>query len=473
MAGRIKISFHSRVLIIMLLICWISAGIFMIFQYRREKEFKAQLLDTELQMHNARILDDLQQGDSIGDIIRHIGAPLDRLRITLIDIDGNVIYDNNDTTPFPATNHNSRPEIHEARATGTGHAVARYSLSDDATYFYSAMRGDNGTVIRSAAPYDHPLEEFLRADRSLIWITAGLTVIISFIAYLATRKISLSITRLNIFAARAEKGGQIFNDQAFPDDELGSIAGHIVRLYVQRDQRHKEALREQQDKIRLKKQLTNDINHELKTPVASILVCLDLLRDHPELPEDKRNEFIGRIYANAQRLSLLLKDVSIVTRMDEGSGMIEKSPVDLSELIEYIAADARLRTDMTITVTMPPALIVNGNRPLLESIFRNLIDNAIAHSGGSEIIISADDSGTFIVRDNGRGVSAEHLPHIFDRFYRVDKGRSRAAGGTGLGLSIVRNAVAIHGGVISASIDNGLRYDFRIPTINKNATKNQ
>ncbi len=122
---------------------------------------------------------------------------------------------------------------------------------------------------------------------------------------------------------------------------------------------------------------------------------------------------------------------------------------------------------------MPPALIVNGNRPLLESIFRNLIDNAIAHSGGSEIIISADDSGTFIVRDNGRGVSAEHLPHIFDRFYRVDKGRSRAAGGTGLGLSIVRNAVAIHGGVISASIDNGLRYDFRIPTINKNATKNQ
>ncbi len=163
----------------------------------------------------------------------------------------------------------------------------------------------------------------------------------------------------------------------------------------------------------------------------------------------------------------------MVTRMDEGADMIEKSPVDLSELIEYIVADARLRTDMSITVTMPPALIVNGNRPLLESIFRNLIDNAIAHSGGSEIIISADDNGTFIVRDNGRGVSAEHLPHIFDRFYRVDKGRSRAAGGTGLGLSIVRNAVAIHGGVISASIDNGLRYDFRIPTINKNATKNQ
>lgn len=473
MAGKIKISFHSRVLIIMLLICWISSGIFMIFQYRREKEFKAQLLDTELQMHNARIIDDLQQGDSIGDIIHRIGTPLERLRVTLIDINGNVIYDNNDTTPFPATNHNSRPEIREARATGSGHAVARYSHSDDATYFYSAMRGDNGTVIRSAAPYDHPLEEFLRADRSLIWITVGLTAIISLIAYMATRKISLSITRLNIFAARAEKGEQIFNDQAFPDDELGSIAGHIVRLYIQRDQKHKEALREQQDKIRLKKQLTNDINHELKTPVASILVCLDLLRDHPELPDDKRREFIDRIYANAQRLNSLLKDVSMVTRMDEGAEMIEKSPVDLREIVDYVVTDARLRTDMTITVTMPATLTVNGNRPLLESIFRNLIDNAITHSGGSEITITADKDGVFIVRDNGRGVPPQHLSHIFERFYRIDKGRSRAAGGTGLGLSIVRNAVAIHGGSISVSDDNGLRYDFHIPIFNKNATKNQ
>lgn len=465
MAGKIRLSFHSRVLLSMLLICWISAGIFMFFQYRREKEFKSTLLDTELQMHNARIIDDLQQGDSIGEIVRRIGAPLRRLRITLIDKDGNVIYDNNDTTPFPNTNHNSRPEIQEARNSGTGHAVERYSESDDATYFYSAMRGDNGLVIRSAAPYDHSLEEFLRADSSLIWITAGLTIIISFIAYLATRKISLSITRLNQFAGRAEKGEEIFNDEAFPDDELGSIAGHIVRLYVQRDQKHKDALREQRDKIRLKKQLTNDINHELKTPVASILVCLDLLRDHPELPEDKRKEFTDKIYTNAQRLNSLLKDVSLITRMDEGATMIEKSPVNLSEIVSYVAAEAQINTDLGINVDMPPTLIVNGNRQMLESIFRNLIDNAINHSGGSRIDICADSEGNFIVRDNGRGVPAEHLPHIFDRFYRVDKGRSRAAGGTGLGLAIVRNAIAIHNGTISASNDNGLKYNFYIPHI--------
>ena len=92
MAGRIRVSFHSRVLLTVLLICWVSAGIFMLFQYGREKEFKSQLLDTELQMHNARIIDDLRQGDSITSIVRRIGAPLSRLRISLIERGGNVVY---------------------------------------------------------------------------------------------------------------------------------------------------------------------------------------------------------------------------------------------------------------------------------------------------------------------------------------------------------------------------------------------
>lgn len=462
MAGKTKLSFNTRVLMIMLLICWMSAAIFMIFQYGREKEFKAELLDKELQMHNARIIDDLRRGDDITDIVSRIGHPLERLRITVIDKDGNVTYDNNHDTPFPTSNHNSRPEIRAARKNGIGHTVERHSESDDATYFYSASLGDDGMVIRSAAPYNHSLEEFLRVDRSLIWITVGLTFFISVIAYLATRKISLSITRLNQFASKAEKGEEIYSEEAFPDDELGSIAGHIVRLYIQRDQKHREALRQQYDKTRLKKQLTNDINHELKTPVTSMLVCLDLLRDHPELPVDKRMEFEDRIYANALRLKSLLKDISTITRMDEGAGMIDRSPVDLREIVDEVVNDARLRTDMDIRINMPPTLMVNGNRPLLESVFRNLIDNAISYSGGTKIDITADGNGNFTLRDNGRGIPEEHLPHIFDRFYRIDKGRSRAAGGTGLGLSIVRNAINIHDGTITVTNDHGLRYDFCI-----------
>lgn len=463
MAGsKIRFSFHSRVLLLVLTMSWLLVGTFMVFQYRREKAFKEQLLDCELQMHNCRILDDISRGVSIDSIIGHIGSPLDNLRISLIDNAGNVIFDNNDSTPFPSGDHNSRPEVIESRKSGIGHSVSRYSVSDNCSYFYSAMRGDDGIVIRSAAPYTHSLQEVLKADSSILWIMIAFAIVLSLASYVASHKISLSIRRLNLFAEKAEKGERIYNDEAFPHDELGSIASHIVRLYIQRDEQHREALRQEKDKIRLKKQLTNNINHELKTPVASILVCLELLRDHPEmLSEEKKRELNDRIFANAQRLNSLLKDVAAITRMDEGEEMIEKAPVDLAELVNDVVTEERLRTSMNITVDMPQ-LKISGNRQLLESIFRNLIDNAISYSGGSEIVIKADSEGNFTVSDNGCGVPDEHLPHIFERFYRIDKGRSRAAGGTGLGLSIVRNAVGIHGSDISVTNNGGLQFRFRL-----------
>ncbi|MCH5306937.1 MAG: sensor histidine kinase [Prevotella sp.] len=468
MAGKIRFSFQMRVFLTVLILCWSLVGIFMILQYHREKEFKTSLLDTRLQMHNDRIIEDIHQGQHIEDIVARIGAPVDGLRVTLIDKDGNVLYDTSKHISALSANHNNRPEIMDARASGAGHAVARLSESDDVNYFYSARLGNNGIVVRSAAPYTHTVVDFLKADSTLLWIMVVLTLIMSLAVFLSTRKISLSITRLNHFAEKAERGEQIYSDEAFPNDELGSIASNIVQLYVQRDEQHRKALRFEQDKIRLKKQLTNNINHELKTPVASILLCLDLLDDHPELAEEKKQGFLEKIRINAQRLNALLKDVATITRMDEGSNLIKKENIDLTGLIYEIVEEERLRTNMCISLNIPK-LIIFGNRILLESIFRNLIDNAIAYSGATEMKITADIDGNFTISDNGCGIALEHLQHIFERFYRVDKGRSRAAGGTGLGLSIVRNAVAIHGGDIKAESVNGLTYKFQLK-LNKNLT---
>ena len=470
MAGKIRFPFQMRIFVTVLALCWVLVGVFMLLQYRREKEFKASLLDARLQMHNDRIIEDLRLGQRIEEIVARIGAPVEDLRVTLIDRDGNVLYDNGKHTLHPQTNHNDRPEIRAARAAGAGHAVARLSESDEVNYFYSARLGDNGLVVRSAAPYTHSLTDFLKADRSLLWMMTALTLAMSLAVFLSTRKISLSITRLHRFAERAERGERIYNDEAFPNDELGSIASNIVQLYAQRDEQHSKALRLEQEKIRLKKQLTNNINHELKTPVASILLCLDLLDDHPELAAEKQREFMDKIRLNTQRLNALLKDVSTITRMDEGAGLIEKEELDLTALIREVVEEERLRTAMQISLELPP-LTICGNRLLLESIFRNLIDNAIAYSGATELRIAADAAGAFTVSDNGCGIDAEHLPHLFERFYRVDKGRSRAAGGTGLGLSIVRNAVAIHGGDIRVESVGGLSYTFRLK-VHKNATKN-
>lgn len=451
-------TFRLRVFLFFLGACWLMGGIFMVFQYYREKEYKADTLNERLQMHNARILDDMRSGEDIASIVSRIESPAEDLRITLIDSLGNVIYDN--SCRLPIGNHNSRPEVIVARAKGEGHALERVSAADERPYFYSARLGTNGQVIRSAAPYNHNLTEFLRADATIIWIMAGVTLAVSLLAMMATHTISVSIKRLNRFAEAAEKGDSIYSGYTFPNDELGSIARHIVRLYVQRDEQHRETLRLEQDRSRLKKQLTNNINHELKTPVASIFVNLDLLDDHPGLPEQKKREILGRIRANAERLSSLLRDVATLTRMEAPGGIVRR-PVDIKALVESVADEARLRTDMEIRVEIPQ-LTVNGDAGMLESLFRNLIDNAIAYSGGTLIHITATDKGEFRVRDNGRGLPAEHLPHIFERFYRLDEGRSRAVGGTGLGLAIVRNAVAAHGGTITVVSRGGLIFDFTI-----------
>lgn len=456
-----KSNFHTRIFIMVLAICWVLVGGFMIFQYDRERQFKTSLLDTRLQMYNSRIIEELRSGESVEQIVSRIDAPIEELRFTLIDRTGKVIYDNNDRTPFPSSDHSTRPEVVMARQYGKGHATVRHSESDDINYFYSAQLGDNGIVVRSAAPYNHSLDDFLAADRTLIWIMGGLTLLMSLIAYWATRKISTSIERLNRFAEKAERGEKIYDDEAFPDDELGSIASHIVRLYAQRDERHREAIRQERDKIRLKKQLTNNINHELKTPVASILVSLDLLRDHPEMDEVRKKEFIERIYVNARRLESLLKDVSAITRMDEGAEMISKEEINLTELVKEIVDEEQARTSMKIILDMPE-ITVKGNKPLLDSVFRNLIDNAIAYSGGEKIEVKGDKEGNFEVSDDGCGIPPEHLPHIFERFYRIDAGRSREAGGTGLGLSIVKNAINLHDGDIRVVSNNGLTFYFNL-----------
>lgn len=461
MAGKIKFSFHHKVLFSLLLLCWTLLFVFTVFQYNRERTFRSELMNLEMQMHNGRIIDEMSKGGDVDSIMSRIAMPMHRLRLTIIDKSGNVLFDSNGKSGLSVSNHNNRPEVVQARRSGTGYAVERKSSSDDTQYFYSATLADDGIVVRTAAAYDHDLRDFLKADLAFLWVMFLLTAAASAFGFFIARRIHKVIANLSNFADKAGRGERILENWDFPTDELGNIAANIVKLYVERDQRHQEAISQERDKVRLKKQLTNNINHELKTPVASIRMCATLLRDHPDLSKEKSLEFLTLICAETERLSALLDDVASLTRMDDGAKEIEMEKIDLSELVTAVVDNERLRTDMSIVCNVPHVTIT-GNRRLLESVFRNLIDNAINYSGGSQIVIEADSNGNFIVSDNGEGVPDEHLDRIFERFYRVDKGRSRQKGGTGLGLSIVKNAIAVHGGSITATNDNGLRFNFHL-----------
>ena len=237
-------------------------------------------------------------------------------------------------------------------------------------------------------------------------------------------------------------------------------------------QMDKRISREQAEKEgRMRRELTQNIAHELKTPVASILGYTETILNTPGIDEDTRNQFIARTHMQAQRLTALLQDISILNRMDYAANVLTMERVDVSQLFADIVQETALAfesREMILTNSLPQGIIVRGNPSLLYSIFRNLIDNALNYAGQGSIVkvyaAEETDYWHFVLADNGVGIPPEHLPRIFERFYRIDKGRSRSLGGTGLGLAIVKNAVILHGGTITAkpTEGGGLTFEFSI-----------
>ena len=398
--------------------------------------------------------------------------------LSVIAVSGAVVYDN--MLPLDSLdNHKMRPEVAGALKKGSAYHIGRLSTSDGREYFYSATKGDS-IIVRTAIPYSADLRELLRADWNFLGTMIAISFAMSILAYFATRRLGKNIERLNRFAAKAENGETFDEEEPFPNDELGSISSHIVQLYAQwqqtikdRDIAHEATMREEQEKIRIKRQLTNNINHDLKPPVASIQVCLETLLSGISLSEEKRQELIERCYTNNERLRRLLGDVSLITRMEDGSQLIGKEPVVINNIINEIAAELEIMPEnerFTLHTDFNEQIVVEGNPSLIGSIFRNLTENAISYSGGKNIYITLvennDGQCRISFEDDGCGVEEKQLPRLFERFYRVDKGRSRRMGGTGLGLAIVKHAVQFHGGTIVAlnREDGGLQFEF---TLNK------
>ena len=476
MASVIKLSYHKRLFLMLLAFFWSIILCFIYFQYTREKQYKSDFLNAQLQLYNTTLLQTIGNAPSFEEYVNTHALPFEDLRISIISLDGTVIYDNM-LTVDSLYNHSQRPEVADALKKGEGHNIERLSASDGREYFYSATRGKD-FVVRTAIPHTDALKELLKTDWTFMGTMMSISLAMSILAYFATRRLGKNIKRLNRFAEKAEKGESFDEEEPFPNDELGSISNHIVQLYAQwqqtirdRDIAHEATLREEQEKIRIKRQLTNNINHELKTPVASIQVCLETLLSGIELSEDKRQELIGKCYTNNERLRRLLEDVSLITRMEDGSQLIGKERVLINNFINEIAEELELMPQeehFSLHTHFNEDVIINGNISLIGSIFRNLTENAIAYSGGSNIYISLlennDEFCWIRFEDDGCGVDAKQLPRLFERFYRIDKGRSRRMGGTGLGLAIVKHAVQFHGGniIVTNRPEGGLRFEFSL-----------
>ena len=426
MASVTKKSHHKRLFLQLIAFSWAMVLCFVGYQYIREKEYKSEFLNAQLQQYNRHLLATVEEGEPYEDYIATHDKPFDELRISIITLTGAVIYDNIISLDS-LDNHRSRPEVADAMVKGSGHNISRQSTSDGREYFYSATRGER-VVVRTAIPYSSTLQDLLEADWSFLVVMISITLVMSVVAYFTTRKLGKDIERVNRYEAEQERN-------------------------------------------RLKRQLTNNINHELKTPVASIQICLETLLSGISLSEEKRQELIERCYANNDRLRRLLNDVSLITRMEDGSALIGKERVVINDIINEVAKELEMLPEderLRLHTDFGDEVIIDGNPSLIGSIFRNLTENAIAYSEGRNIYISLLGNNDKLCRirfeDDGKGVEQKHLSHLFERFYRVDKGRSRQKGGTGLGLAIVKHAVQFHGGTITVTNrpNGGLRFEFTI-----------
>lgn len=476
MALKIKLKYNQKLLLVLLLFCWSMLCCFLWFQYNREKEFKTGNINSQLQLYNRFLLNKYDEHTTFKILNEKGNISFDNIRISVIDFSGNVLFDNSVELTI-LDNHSNRPEIKEALTNGAGYTIDRISDSDGQKYFYSATKGKN-IIIRTAIPYSESLKELLEADMAFLWVMFTVALIMSILGYFVTHRLGEHISKLNRFAEKAESGSNVNDNYSFPNDELGDISKHIISLYtnlqntiIERDKEHQLALSQEQDKIRIKRQLTNNINHELKTPIASIQICLETLQSEINLSDEKRKELISRCYNNCERLRHLLNDVSLITRLEEGSLLIPKESIILNNIICDILSEFEVSLKdkgIKTVVSVNDDIVIMGNQSLIISIFQNLIENAISYSEASIINIFITENNNELCQiafeDNGIGVNDEHLPYLFERFYRVDKGRSRKMGGTGLGLSIVKHAVLFHGGEIKAlkSEKGGLKFLFSL-----------
>ncbi len=224
---------------------------------------------------------------------------------------------------------------------------------------------------------------------------------------------------------------------------------------------------------RMKQELTGNVAHELRTPVTSIRGFLEILLNN-DLGEAKAHEYLERAYSQTKTLSELISDMSLLTRLDGTQDAFVFAEVDAVKLLDRVQADTAvglLEKNIAFVVDIPPELTLRGNESLLYSVFRNLTDNVIAHAGNDiEIHIKAsahrDGMVQFSFVDTGAGIADQrHLNRLFERFYRVNEGRTRDTGGSGLGLSIVKNTIQFHGGTISVRnrVPTGLEFIFILP----------
>jgi signal transduction histidine kinase len=559
------------------------------YQYDREKSYRTSQLENTLDnisevthryIEHKKIFEsgDFPSLDTLKSLL-----PISNTRITVMDMNGKVLYDSFVADVQHIENHLQRDEVQKALRSGKGSSIRVSHTTSQKFYYYA--KNCKKYIVRTAAVYNVDIIKFLQTEHIFLFFIVSLFLLMWFLLHFTTRRLSDFIIKLKDFALRAGQNEDISKmDSNFKDDELGVIRRQIIQIYdsmktakdeltsereklyghlqvlkegisIFSPEKHKilanshfiqfinmisdkstisaehifsvpefhqvvefvdqfrgndlqsqnkelpqleytieksekffhirciifvdksfevlisDVTRPEKQRL-LKQQLTSNIAHELKTPLSSIKGYLETLLNNPDIQPDKQKYFLGKAYAQSERLTDLLNDISLLNNIEDAGGLFEFKPLTLRPVVRDVIENLKSRLtgkNMECTLEIDKEVMVNGNESLLFSVFQNLIENSINYAGANSRIsirkyLEDDKFYYFQYSDSGTGIPEEHLPRIFERFYRVDYGRSRETGGTGLGLSIVKNAVLLHKGEISVrnKPEGGLEFLFSL-----------
>jgi len=570
-------SFRRRLFLYYFSIFVLFTVAMMAYQYNRERKIRIESLDSRLNDMSGLVnryirtnaLPDSTGYELIDSVFNLI--PVADLRITVISIEGKVLYDSSVEGYNQMENHLQRPEVRESHYSAYGTSV-RKSASTGKEYYYFCRYFDT-FYVRLAVEYNIQIQGFLKREKTFLLFMAISFLIIWTLLSLVTRRLGQSITMLRDFAARVRRGEGNDLSFIFPKNEIGETGKEIVKIYnnlarntaeltLQKEKlfRHLQVLNEgvaffsperkvnfsnnhfivflnlisnehslsperimempQFSKINefldnhphtdrkagdtpaiefhaenggkfflvrcilfndnsfevvltditrteqtkaMRQEMTSNIAHELKTPIASVRGYLETLLVNRDLDNEKQHYFLEKAMAQSTRLTDLINDIVTLNKLDEAGSSFAFEEVEVAQVVKEVCDNLQVSMNqkgIRTEITVDPSVMVTANRSLVVSVFQNLLENAISYAGDNITVFVKTVQGdpgfhNFSFADNGIGIPEENQARIFERFYRIDDGRSRKSGGTGLGLSIVKNAILLHKGEVSVRTRQG------------------
>jgi len=474
MAKKHILRLHWRLFFPLVGLLWLIIGLTIIYSVNHEKLRQKENLENRLLNVNNTVVDAYDHGVNLQNTVDFIklftnNTTLDPLRITVYDDNGNMIADNPATTILI---HDSNGNI-DSKYLPLWHTNGSSSVVDidyyDNKSMISAKTSDDGRIHSFAAlPYNGKVTDFLRTDPTVWLVVIILGLLSSLIAFFGVKTICRNVYALRDFAEdiSSDRLPESIDPHYFSNDELGDVSRNLLTIY-------REKLHAEHEKIRHERRIIMNISHELNTPVGIIKGYLDTILSDDTMSDDLRRKFLTRAQQNTDRLTNLINDIIMISRLQSNKNVIECIKIDFHDIAFHLAEDislGKIAGDMEFNIDVPEGTYIIGHEALLTNALLNLVNNAAKHSGGTQISLrwigKEEKRHVFTFADNGVGVDQEHLPRLFDLFYRVDSGRSRKKGGSGLGLPLVHKIILSMGGDISVenAENGGLKFTFSIPS---------